>query len=137
MTAYVAPTATAPLRVWTPRRNISKSTYGGMLDNTVAGGIASGMSAFETLVKESEEEASLPESLIREKAKSVGMLSYLYVRDERAGGETGLFQPEVEYIYDLELDEGVIPVPGDDEVQDFHLLPLEEVCIYPPSPPRR
>lgn len=127
MTVYVAPTATQPLRIWTPRRNILKSTYGGMLDNTVAGGISSGMSAIETLVKESEEEASLPESLIREKAKAVGMVSYFYERDERAGGETGLLQPEVQYVYDLEVDEGVIPKPGDDEVQDFHLMLLEEV----------
>ncbi|KAA8900504.1 NUDIX hydrolase domain-like protein [Sphaerosporella brunnea] len=126
MTAYVPATETQPLRIWTPRRNITKSTYGGMLDNTVAGGISSGMSVFDTLVKESEEEASLPAELVS-KAKAVGVVSYLYVRDSRAGGETGLLQPEVQYVYDLEVGEDVVPAPCDDEVQDFHLMPLDEV----------
>ena len=132
MTAFVPATAAAPLRLWTPRRNVSKATYGGMLDNTVAGGIASGTGAFETLVKEAAEEASLPEALVREQARAVGVLSYFYVRDARAGGETGLLQPEIEYVYELKLGEDVIPAPCDDEVQDFHLMPVEEVSVYTP-----
>jgi hypothetical protein len=128
MTAYVPATENTPLRIWTPTRNITKSTYGGMLDNTVAGGIASGMSVFDTLVKESEEEPSLPPALVQ-KAKAVGAVSYFYERDARAGGETGLLQPEVQYVYDLEVGEDVVPAPCDDEVQDFHLMSLDEVCV--------
>lgn len=39
------------MHIWVPRRAASKQTYGGMLDNTVAGGIATGESAFESLVR--------------------------------------------------------------------------------------
>ena len=125
MTAFVR--GDDGMKIWTPRRNPTKSTYPGMLDNTVAGGVASGMTAFETLIKESAEEASFSESLVREKTTSVGMVSYFMVRDRRAGGETGLLMPEVQYVYDMEVEEGVIPKPNDDEVQDFHLLTVDEV----------
>jgi 8-oxo-dGTP pyrophosphatase MutT (NUDIX family) len=49
------------------------------------------------------------------------------VRDKRAGGETGLCQPECQYVYDLELSEDVVPVPDDNEAEDFRLLSVEEV----------
>jgi len=48
----------------------------GYLDNTVAGGIASGMSVFESLVKECEEEASIEADLVRKFARAVGSISY-------------------------------------------------------------
>lgn len=115
------------LKIWTPRRARTKQTYGGMLDNAVAGGIASGESPFESLVRECGEEASLPEELVRSTAIPCGTLTYWYIRDERAGGETNLMQPECQYIYDLELPEGVIPKPGDDEVEEFYLWSVEEV----------
>jgi len=115
------------LKVWTPRRAKTKQTYGGMLDNAVAGGIASGESPFESLVRECGEEASLPEHLVRPHAKACGTVTYWYIRDERAGGETNLMQPEVQYIYDLELPEDIIPKPGDDEVDEFYLWSVEEV----------
>ncbi|KAF2630936.1 thiamine pyrophosphokinase [Macroventuria anomochaeta] len=127
LTAYTRDKESGEIRIWTPRRAKSKQTYGGMLDNAVAGGIASGESPFESLVRESAEEASLQEDLVRNKAKAAGTVTYWYVRDERAGGETGLLQPEVQYIYDLELPEDVVPKPGDDEVEEFQLWSVEEV----------
>ena len=131
MTAYIPPNPAAgspQLRIWTPRRTPAK-TYGGMLDNTVAGGIAAGMGVRETLVKESAEEASLPASLVVGGARAAGAVSYFYERDWRAGGETGLLQPEVEYVYDLEVDESVVPRPGDDEVADFCLMTVDQVGV--------
>ncbi|CBX93761.1 hypothetical protein IAQ61_003648 [Plenodomus lingam] len=115
------------LMIWTPRRARTKQTYGGMLDNAVAGGIASGEVPFESLVRECAEEASLPEALVRKNAKACGTVTYWYIRDERAGGETNLMQPECQYVYDLELPEDVIPTPGDDEVEEFYLWTVEEV----------
>ena len=115
------------MKIWTPRRARTKQTYGGMLDNAVAGGIASGESPFESLVRECGEEASLGEELVRSKAKASGTVTYWYIRDERAGGETNLMQPEVQYVYDLELPEDTIPKPGDDEVEEFYLWGVEEV----------
>ncbi|KAF2451665.1 thiamine pyrophosphokinase-related protein-like protein [Karstenula rhodostoma CBS 690.94] len=125
LTAYVK--KEDGLRIWVPRRAKTKQTYGGMLDNAVAGGIASGEVVFESLVRECAEEASLPEDLVRSTAKSVGCITYFYVRDKSAGGETGLMQPEVEYVYDLELPEDVVPKPGDDEVEEFYLWTVDEV----------
>ncbi|KAJ4368150.1 hypothetical protein N0V83_006506 [Neocucurbitaria cava] len=115
------------VKIWTPRRARTKQTYGGMLDNAVAGGIASGESPFESLVRECAEEASLAEELVRSRAVPGGTVTYWYIRDERAGGETNLMQPECQYIYDIELPEDVIPKPGDDEVEEFYLWSVEEV----------
>jgi len=114
------------LKLWVPRRAATKQTYGGMLDNTVAGGIATGESSFECIVREAGEEASLPEDLVRKDVKAVGTVTYFHIRDYRAGGETKLLQPEVQYIYDLELAEDVEPKPSDDEVEAFELMTVEE-----------
>jgi 8-oxo-dGTP pyrophosphatase MutT (NUDIX family) len=127
LTAYTRSQETGEIKIWTPRRARTKQTYGGMLDNAVAGGIASGESPFESLVRECAEEASLAEDLVRSKAKAAGTVTYYYIRDERAGGETNLMQPECQYIYDLELPEDVIPKPGDDEVEEFYLWSIDEV----------
>ncbi|KAH0613980.1 uncharacterized protein H6S33_005866 [Morchella sextelata] len=123
MTAF----APSPLRIWVPTRNPAKPTYGGMLDNTVAGGIAAGMGVLETLVKESGEEASFGRELVEGCARSVGCVSYFYERHKSAGGEEGLLQPEVQFVWDMEVGEGVVPRPGDDEVVGFRLLGVEEV----------
>lgn len=114
------------MQIWVPRRAASKQTYGGMLDNTVAGGIATGETAFESLVREAQEEASLPEEVVRKGAKAVGTVTYFHIRDQRAGGETRLLQPECQYAYDLELDADTIPKPSDDEVEGFELKTVEE-----------
>lgn len=129
MTAYVQGNEDKEqqTRIWVPRRAANKQTYGGMLDNTVAGGIATGETPFESLVRESAEEASLPEELVRKKAKAVGTVTYFHIRDQRAGGETRLVQPECQYVYDLELPEDVEPKPSDDEVESFELKTVEEV----------
>jgi len=68
----------------------------------------------------------LPEDLVRKGAKAAGTVTYFYIRDERAGGETGLLQPECQYVYDLEVEEDVTPRPGDNEVEDFYLWTVEE-----------
>ncbi|KAH0562596.1 hypothetical protein GP486_002720 [Trichoglossum hirsutum] len=126
MMAYVR--SKAGLKLWIPRRAYNKQTYGGYLDNTVAGGLASGERALEVLVREAEEEASLPAELVRNNAKSVGTITYFYVRDARAGGEIGLLQPECQYLYDLELNEDVVLKPCDSEVEEFYLWGVEEVA---------
>lgn len=124
MTAY---TQTAEgMKLWTPRRAPTKQTYPNMMDNTVAGGLSTGEKPFECLIRESMEEASLPENMVK-MARACGTMTYFYVRDERAGGETGLCQPECQYVYDLELPESVVPQPGDNEAVDFQLLSVKEV----------
>lgn len=123
MTAFVRDGQS--MRIWAPRRAETKQTYPGMKDNTVAGGVSTGEQPFNCLIREAEEEASLPEDIVRS-AKAVGTLTYFHVRDARAGGETGLCQPEVQYLYDLELPSHIVPRPGDNEAVDFQLLTVEE-----------
>ncbi|KZT08146.1 uncharacterized protein LAESUDRAFT_742583 [Laetiporus sulphureus 93-53] len=113
-------------RVWVPKRARTKQTWPGYLDNTVAGGISSGLGVFESLVKESMEEASLAEGIIRRHARAVGTVSYFF----RTGA--GRLQPEVEYLYDLRVPSGADrdaykPKPLDGEVESFELLSLGEV----------
>ena len=125
MTGYVK--EADEIKIWVPQRAKNKSTYPSMLDNTVAGGISSGEDPFESTIREAQEEAGLPEAIIRKGARACGTVTYFHIRDERAGGETGLFQPECQYVYDLEVPSGVIPKPEDDEVEQFHLMSVEEV----------
>jgi 8-oxo-dGTP pyrophosphatase MutT (NUDIX family) len=128
MMAYVRDAqASHGIKLWVPRRAAGKQTYGGMLDNTVAGGMASGEDPFECLVREAEEEASLPQDLVRGTATSHGTVTYIYIRSELASGETGLIQPECQYVYDLELPLDVVPKPNDSEVQEFYLWTVEQV----------
>ena len=114
------------LKIWAPRRSRTKQTYPGMMDNTVAGGLSSGEEPFSCLIREAQEEASLPDDVAR-KAKACGTLTYFHIRDARAGGETGLCQPECQYIYDLELPENIVPQPGDDEAFDFRLMSVSDI----------
>ncbi|KAN0109057.1 NUDIX hydrolase domain-like protein [Russula decolorans] len=111
-----------PVRVWVPRRAATKPTYPGMLDNSVAGGIAGGMTAFDTLVKEAAEEASLDPQLIRKKARSVGAVSYYRQTD------AGWLQPEVQFVYDMRVEPGEARLaPMDGEVESFKLMSIDEV----------
>lgn len=116
-------------KLWVPRRAKTKSTYPGMLDNTVAGGIATGELPSECVVREAAEEASLPEDIVRKHIRAVGTVTYLHIRDERAGGETGLLQPECQFVYDLDLtDAGDVELkPSDDEVEGFELMEIEKI----------
>ncbi|SLM40315.1 thiamine pyrophosphokinase [Lasallia pustulata] len=124
MTVYVK--TTEGMKIWVPRRARNKQTYGGMLDNSVAGGISTGEKPLDSLVREAAEEASLPEDLVRKDAKACGLVTYFYIQDERAGGETDLLQPECQYVYDLEVEEGVVLKPGDNEVENFSLWSVAE-----------
>ena len=126
MTAYV--NTQEGLKIWVPRRSRSKQTYGGFLDNSVAGGLATGEQPFDCLVRESSEEASLEEAVVRRYARPCGTVSYFHVRDEKAGGEGGLMQPECQYVYDLELPEAIQPRPNDTEVECFYLWSVDEVA---------
>ena len=125
MTTYVR--TPEGMKIWVPRRAESKQTYGGMLDNSVAGGLSTGETPLECVIREASEEASLPEDLVRSDVKACGTVSYVHVRDKRAGGEIGLIQPECQYVYDMEVSIDVLPKPGDNEVEDFYLWTVEEV----------
>ncbi|KAL4883495.1 hypothetical protein BJY04DRAFT_216317 [Aspergillus karnatakaensis] len=143
---YVSSPNSTPndLKLWIGRRSHSKQTYPGMLDTTAAGGLEAGLAPLEGIVREAVEEASLPETLVRNRIKNVGVLSYYHVTEpgpDSALDGVGLLQPEREVVYEMELDSrsrsrsgsqggtgtGVVPVPGDSEVEEFYLWGVEEV----------
>ena len=65
-------------RIWVPKRAKTKQTWPGYFDNSVAGGIPAGLGPFESLVKESMEEASIAEEVVRNHARAVGSISYYF-----------------------------------------------------------
>nr|CDP30820.1 Putative NUDIX hydrolase 3 superfamily [Podospora anserina S mat+] len=116
-------------RIWVPKRSSNKSTYPGMLDNTVAGGLMTHEDPFECIIREADEEASLPEDVMRRSAVETGTVTYIFITDERSGGEPGYIYPECQWVYDLELpsDGSVVPKPKDGEVESFSLHTVEEI----------
>ncbi|KAF9030305.1 hypothetical protein BDZ89DRAFT_1132420 [Hymenopellis radicata] len=115
------------LRIWIPTRARTKQTWPGFLDNSVAGGIPSGMTPFESLVKECMEEASIEEDIARKHVRSSGAVSYFFRTSQ------GWLQPEIEYVYELLIPpnhptpEAFVPKPSDGEVESFELMDLELV----------
>jgi 8-oxo-dGTP pyrophosphatase MutT (NUDIX family) len=126
LTAYTC-SSSGVLKIWVPRRARHLFTYPGKLDSTVAGGVKATDTPFECIIAEAQEEASLDESLVRERVRSVGTLTYMTMYDSPLKRETGLISPEVLYVYDMELPESVVLKPCDDEVEQFYLMSVEEV----------
>lgn len=108
------------LHMWVGRRSRIKPTYPGMLDNMVAGGLPHGLSPRECLVKEGEEEAGIPKSLMA-RAVAVGAITYC------AETEEGL-RPDVQYCFDLEVPVDFRPACRDGEIEGFMLMPIDEVA---------
>lgn len=115
------------MKVWVPRRSAHLYTYPNMLDTTVAGGVKSGVPPFQTIVEEADEEAFLPEDLIRQKARCRGVISHMNVTGDDFPGEKGLVTPDYVYVYDIELPEDVTPKPHDEEVSSFTLMSIKEL----------
>lgn len=109
------------LKIWVPRRSYSKPTFPGKLDNTVAGGLGYPYGVLETCYKECWEEAGLEKSYTIDKLINVGVISYLYQF------EKSTVQPEVEYIFDLDMSDEKIPHPVDNESMDFQLMTVSQV----------
>lgn len=107
-------------RMWVARRALDKTTAPGALDNMVAGGHPSGLSAQRNMIKECAEEAGIPEGLACT-AVPVSMISYtMEVGD-------GL-RRHAFWCYDLQVPEGFTPVAVDGEVESFTLMDPKEVA---------
>ncbi|KAI7844901.1 hypothetical protein COHA_001550 [Chlorella ohadii] len=106
--------------LWVARRSRSKPTWPGKLDHIVAGGQPHGLSCQENVVKECEEEASVPEQLAV-RARAAGAVSYTSLQP------AGL-KRDVLYCYDLELPADFVPQPQDGEVEEFMCMPVHRVA---------
>lgn len=110
--------------IWVARRSSHLFSYPGKLDSTVAGGVKSTDTPTGCILAEAQEEASLPEPLVTPLLRSVGVLTL--ANRSRA---TDLFHSEILYVYDMELaaHHGSLLKPGDDEVEEFVLMGVDEV----------
>lgn len=107
------------LAMWIGRRSLDKPNSPGKLDQLVAGGQGAGYSVRQTMIKESAEEAGIPETLART-ARPVGAITYRTMRPE------GLRRDTI-YVFDLELPPDFIPCNQDGEIAEFLLWPLDRV----------
>jgi hypothetical protein len=107
------------LHLWVGRRAPSKRVAPDKLDNLVAGGIGNGHGLEETLLKEGEEEASLPRSLTS-RAVPAGAVSY------RMENELGI-RDDVLFVFDLEMPGDFVPQNQDGEIVHFELMPASAV----------
>ncbi len=108
------------LKMWVGRRARDRGVEPGKLDQLVAGGLPHGISPADNLLKECYEEAGISKPLA-EQAKAVGTISYF------AESSIGL-KPDTLYNYDLALPVDFHPQCTDGEVEDFYLMPLNEVA---------
>jgi 8-oxo-dGTP pyrophosphatase MutT (NUDIX family) len=105
--------------LWVGRRAPDKRVAPNKLDNLVAGGIGNGYGLVDTLVKEAEEEATIPPGMIA-RAVPAGAVSY---RMETALG----IRDDVLFVYDLEVPPDFEPKNRDGEFASFALMPAGAV----------
>jgi 8-oxo-dGTP pyrophosphatase MutT (NUDIX family) len=103
--------------LWVAKRSLQKSTWPGMLDHIVAGGQPHGLQLIDNVIKECEEEASIPK-LLASQAQAVGAISYNGIDEWGNLKRDGLF------CFDLELPLSFQPQPLDGEVEYFQLQDL-------------
>jgi len=104
------------LHLWVARRAADKALDPGKLDHITAGGVPAGLTPWQTLIKEAEEEAAIPPALAS-RAVPTARIVYAMERPE------GLRRDRI-HCYDLELPEEFVPQAADGEVESFALWPL-------------
>ena len=115
------------MKIWVPRRSPTISTFPDKLDSTVAGGVSAGTTPIETIIREADEEASLPGEFTRQHIRSAGVLTYVTLLEYGQGEVGGLVKPDMVHVYDMEIATDVIPKPHDDEVKEFYLMTPDQV----------
>lgn len=116
--------------VWIATRSASKKRWPLMRDTVVGGGLPSGISALDNMVKEAQEEAGLDPSWTRPRFVAAGSISYVSKHPYGLTNDTML-------IFDVELPTDVTPVNQDGEVESFDLMPVQDVLSRLWSEPER
>ena len=112
-------TKNGEMSMWIARRADNKSVDPGKLDNLAAGRISRGMSPYETLIKESFEEAGISPELAMT-ANGTGV-----VRCKREV-EEGMHH-ELMFVHDIMLPESFVPQNQDGEVSGFQCMPIKKM----------
>ena len=110
----------ASTSMWLARRSCDKAVDPGLLDNLVGGGIAAGLRIDDTLVKESWEEAGIPEALARS-ARAAGVV---HVRQALSDG----LQRETVFVHDLALPADFVPANQDGEAVEHRLAMIDDAA---------
>ncbi|MFM7461174.1 MAG: DUF4743 domain-containing protein [Burkholderiales bacterium] len=105
--------------MWLAKRAATKYMDPGKLDNIAAGRIARGYTPVSTLIKESFEEAGIPNDLARQ-ARAAGAVRC------KQKVEEGLHN-EVIFVHDLILPDSFVPTPQDGEVESFECVPVADL----------
>ena len=106
--------------VWIAVRAKDKPFYPGQLDQIVAGGQPVGISLMDNVIKESQEEANIPQRMASQ-AQARGHLSY-QMETSRGIESSTLFN------FDCWLPEDFIPENTDGEVDSFQLVSMEDLA---------
>ncbi|KAI1421923.1 thiamine pyrophosphokinase-related protein-like protein [Xylaria sp. FL1777] len=113
--------------LWVQRRSREARTHAGLLDGTATGGLPVCKKPFTALINEAHEEASFSTELVGQRARACGTLSYFHTRRREMGGEVGLLQPGVHFLYDMEVPEDVEPKSSDMNVEGFELMAPDRI----------
>lgn len=111
-------------KFWVPKRSATKPTVPNKLDSTVAGVVRSGERPVECMARKITVEASIPQEYTRANIAACGTVSYQM--SITSTGQPGC-QHIVSYLYEMEFGQDAIPRPGNDEVETFTLMTLDDV----------
>jgi len=120
------------LHIWIARRTKDKPFWPGKLDQIVAGGQPAGISLMGNVIKESAEEANIPEHLAAQ-AELVSEIHYLgkntlnKSQKNLVNNRLGM-NSDTLFNYDLWLPEDFVPENTDGEVDEFMLMSLDEMA---------
>jgi 8-oxo-dGTP pyrophosphatase MutT (NUDIX family) len=106
--------------MWLARRSATKAIDPGLLDNLVGGGIASGITIVDTVVKESWEEAGILTAMATQATRARRAHRF---REQRDG-----IQHETIYAHDLWLPPDWTPANQDGEAVEHRLVTLAEAA---------
>ena len=104
--------------LWVGKRSLDKQTEPGKLDHIAAGGQPAALGLYENMVKEAEEEASMPPELAHN-CKPVGPVIGHYHEEH--------CRRFIHYNFDLEVPSDFQPKPLDGEVESFTLMSPAQV----------
>jgi 8-oxo-dGTP pyrophosphatase MutT (NUDIX family) len=116
-------------KLWVSKRGEYTGSYVGFFDNTVSGGMRTGETPREALIREAGEEAELSSSDLAN-VKPCGTLSYFHIRKPEQGLDPGLLHPGVQYLYEMVVSEDYDPIPDNNEVESFHQLGCKEILEH-------
>ncbi|KAI0472345.1 NUDIX hydrolase domain-like protein [Xylaria cf. heliscus] len=112
------------MKLWVPRRALTKMSFPGKLDNTVGGSLASGEQPIDGIVRECEEELCLDPTYVRANIRPCGINSFQLTMTDLM--EVGC-QHQVQYLYEIELRQDIVPRIGDGEVGGIELMTIDQV----------